>query len=97
MAYNRKTLNYDYSKIPIATRPTICWTYKRSTGKEEFRGCEWFDHAIPVAGWNATKRYIRKDRVETYRVHECPKYIYDDELELFQTSGKCPHIKEEIK
>lgn len=84
MAYQRISEIYDYTKIPEETRPTICWTCKRSTGKEGFRDCEWFQRAKPVKGWKANQRFIRKDKVVTYRVIECPKYIYDDEYEKAQ-------------
>lgn len=60
-----------------------CWTCENATG-----GCSWteFDTETgkikfePVPGWDATptrRRLCGKTIMESYAIHDCPKYVPD--------------------
>lgn len=52
---------------------TLCWTCKNAVPDMIGHGCEWSRSGKPVEGWTAEEDMIL-DKIESYKVIECPKY-----------------------
>ena len=58
---------------------TLCEVCQNAVPNKIDRGCEWSISFQPVPNWNAVLRKLTMGgkRVDSYAVHECPRYIPD--------------------
>lgn len=64
---------------------TLCFFCSNSVpGSDPNSGCEWSQKFQPVEGWIATPCVLKcgSRPVDTFCVHECPKFVQDSEIFL---------------